>query len=210
MTETMTRWWWIRHAPVLESKGRIYGQIDLEADCSQHILFKALAKELPPDALWVASHLRRTHQTATALAKAANWDLPPLLIEEGLAEQNFGDWQGLTYDAVEKQDPFFYARFWREPAIFRPPRGENFLDLFARVKETIERFNRDHAGRDIVAIAHGGSIRAALALSLDIEPARCLVFDIKPCSLTRIDHIGGIEKESPWQIGAVNHVPVDL
>ena len=45
-----TRWWWVRHAPVA-SGGRIYGQDDLPADCSDgaaHRFWHAPALERPP------------------------------------------------------------------------------------------------------------------------------------------------------------------
>ena len=77
---TTTRWWWIRHAPV-NSGGRIYGQGDPPADCSDPVAFPALAAALPEDAAWVASHLRRTHQTAEAIL-AHRGDAPDLRIEE--------------------------------------------------------------------------------------------------------------------------------
>ena len=39
-----TRWWWIRHAPVPDG-GRIYGQGDLDCDCSDKLIFDVLARE---------------------------------------------------------------------------------------------------------------------------------------------------------------------
>ena len=58
-----TRWWWVRHAPVPDD-GRIYGQSDLDCDCTDAGVFAALADELPRDAVWVTSQLKRTRQTA--------------------------------------------------------------------------------------------------------------------------------------------------
>ena len=62
-----TRWWWIRHAPVPDG-GRIYGQGDLDCDCSDTLIFDVLARELPGDAVWVTSNLVRTKQTAAPVA----------------------------------------------------------------------------------------------------------------------------------------------
>src|SRR4029077_4824748 len=52
-----TRWWWIRHAPVIVDEGRIYGQIDLPCDCSDARVFASLARLLPRKAVWLTSHL---------------------------------------------------------------------------------------------------------------------------------------------------------
>ena len=68
MSEIATRFWWVRHAPVGHG-GRIYGQADLSCDCSQMALFAGLAGQLPGDAVWVTSNLRRTHETAAAIIR---------------------------------------------------------------------------------------------------------------------------------------------
>ena len=64
-----TRWWWVRHAPVREDGGCIYGQKDIGCDTGDREVFEAVAKILPRNAVWVASNLKRTHQTAEAI-----WD----------------------------------------------------------------------------------------------------------------------------------------
>ena len=99
-----TRWWWIRHAPVDNPERRLYGQSDIDAIVSDTDDFKQLAKHLPSDGVWVASHLKRTHQTAQAIIphfKARGHNAPELLTHPELAEQNFGDWQGMTYNELK-------------------------------------------------------------------------------------------------------------
>jgi alpha-ribazole phosphatase len=91
----VTRWWWVRHAPVPDD-GRIYGQRDLSCDCGDAAVFAALAAALPADAIWVTSHLRRTTETARAIHAADPMKfggLEPAALPE-LAEQHLGDWQG--------------------------------------------------------------------------------------------------------------------
>jgi len=69
MSAAVTRWWWIRHAPVRDG-GRIYGQSDLPCDCGDAAVFAGLAAELPAGAVWVTSNLIRTTQTAEAILAA--------------------------------------------------------------------------------------------------------------------------------------------
>ena len=204
----ITRWWWIRHAPVTSHGGRIYGQGDVDADCGEAAPFVALAGLLPANAVWIASHLRRTHQTAAAIATAGDGKLPELVIEPGLAEQHFGDWQGLTHAELAARPDAAAHRFWLAPAHIAPPGGESFEDLVARVGAAVGRITAHHAGRDLVAVAHGGTIRAALALALDLAPDRALGFSIDNCSLTRLDHIAPAEAgPAQWRIVAVNRHP---
>ncbi len=215
MTHTVTRWWFVRHAPVIGVNGRIYGQDDLEADCADETQFKRLAGALPHDAVWLVSHLRRTHQTASAIFAARVTEVVPApTITSELAEQHFGDWQGLTYAELEARRDGAYHRFWHAPASERPPGGESFEDVVARVAGAMDRITAEHVGRDIVAVVHGGTIRAALAVALGIEPERALGFAIDTCSVTRMDHFAmspeGATEGAAWRIVAVNQHPEAL
>lgn len=209
MSDT-TRWWWIRHAPV-RSNGKIYGGTDLPCDCSDSALFRNLAAALPVDALWVVTHLQRTRQTAEAIWQTGDSAVTPTpFVEADLGEQDFGDWHGLTVEEVERERGDAWHRFWLAPAHERPPGGESFLQVLARASAAIERLSAEHRGRDIVAVAHGGTIRAALALALDLDPERALAFSIENCSLTRIDHIAGPAgshaptADGVWRVAQVN------
>jgi alpha-ribazole phosphatase len=214
MTVPITRWWWIRHAPVTSHGGRIYGQSDVPANCANLASFAGLARLLPTDAAWIASHLARTHQTAAAIFAAAGKPMPALLVEPLLAEQHFGDWQGLTHDELAARRDGAWHRFWLAPAKLAPPGGESFVEVIARVGTAVERLTAAHQGRDIIAVAHGGTIRAALALALGLEPERALGFVIDNCSLTRIDHIGASASSddtasaASWRVATVNHPPM--
>jgi broad specificity phosphatase PhoE len=64
-----------------------------------------------------------------------------------------------------------------------------------------------HHGRDIIAVVHGGTIRAALGLALGLEPEACLAFTMENCSLTRIDHIDGPGMGHGWRVVTVNRPP---
>ena len=49
----VTRWWWVRHAPVVGNGGRIHGQDDVPCDTSDTRALQALAASLPAGAVWV-------------------------------------------------------------------------------------------------------------------------------------------------------------
>ena len=183
-----TRWWWVRHAPADVPRGMIYGQDDTAAVTDDVATFSALARLLPADAVLVTSNLRRTHQTATAIG-AAGLTLAEPLVEDDFAEQNFGDWQGRSFDDVREEAGPNHP-FWLTPASRRAPNGESFSDVSARVVPVVERLTRTYAGRDIIAVAHGGTIRAALGHALGLDTERALGFNLHNCSVTRLDFIG--------------------
>jgi len=199
-----TQWWWIRHAPVPDG-GRIYGQRDLDCDCSDGGIFDALARELPREAVWVTSQLKRATQTAAAIHAAMGQPHEPLVVPE-LAEQDLGDWQGLD------RQKFLASRvprrpFWFSAANERAPGGESFDDLVARAGRAIERLTAQFSGRTIVAVAHGGTIKAALRLALQLESEAALAFAIDNCSITRMDHFTPEIGRYEWRVQAVNHRP---
>jgi broad specificity phosphatase PhoE len=120
MSEAATRLWWIRHAPV-DHGGRIYGQLDLSCDCSETAIFTGLVEQLPRDAVWVTSNLRGTHETAMAIIRAGlpgpeRIPGPEALAIDDLAEQHFGEWQGLAYDELHRLRAGDTHRFWHAPA----------------------------------------------------------------------------------------------
>lgn len=206
-----TRWWWVRHATVVVNDGRCYGQSDLPCCVDDHAGFQRLARHLPREAVWVASNLQRTHQTAAAIVAAGlpGPDLipgPGVRIEPDLAEQDFGDWQGRTYVELAAERAEEYHRFWFAPAQERAPGGESFIDLLERVTGVIDRLNRDFAGRDIIAVAHGGTIRAALGLALALSPEAALGFTIDNISLTRLDYFDDPTSRHghSWRVAGVN------
>jgi alpha-ribazole phosphatase len=211
MADIVTRWWLMRHAPVIGAHGRIYGQDDLDCDCSDTALFAAVARQLPAEPVWLVTPLRRTQATLAALrqtaAAAPIGEAQFAATEPGLVEQHFGAWQGRSYAELEAQDGEAYRRFWQAPADETPPQGESFRDVVRRVGQTLRHRGVLHAGRDIVAISHGGAIRAALAVMLDLAPARALSFVIEPCSLTRFDQIRAADGTVSWRILGVNQVP---
>ncbi len=203
----ITRWWWVRHAPVTEDGGRVYGQSDPLANVSDVDAFKALARILPREAVWVASHLRRTHQTAEAVA-AQGLAKPDLFVENDLAEQCFGEWQGQIRSEIYKNHGLPH-NFWLAPARTKPPGAgaESFVEVIDRVKRCVDRLSVEHAGRDIVAYAHGGTIRAALSIASGCTPEVALSFAIDNLSLTRLDHIDPTGSSPAWRVNGVNHPP---
>src|SRR6195256_6482921 len=201
-----TRWWWVRHAPVREDGGNIYGQKDIECDTSDREVFEAVAKILPRGAVWYASNLKRTHQTAEAIW-AAGFPKPAAMPHEAaFAEQHLGEWQGLNRAAFFASRPIEVGSYWFAPIDDPAPGGESFLDLYNRVHGAIERITAEHAGKDVIAVAHGGTIKAAIGLALGNQPEKGLAFTIDNCSVTRLDHLASAG-HSGWGVPVGNQQP---
>lgn len=164
----VTQLWLIRHAPAL-SGGRVAGRRDVAADCSDSGRIAALRRYLTGlngPQIW-ASPARRCQQTCAAL------DLQPRLFP-ALWEQDFGLWEDIPATEIPDLGPLSP----RELARYRPPRGESFNQMCARVRPVLES-----AAGPVVIVAHAGTARAALAMV--VGPA-ALSFAIAPLSVTQL------------------------
>jgi alpha-ribazole phosphatase len=179
--------WLIRHAPVDGPRGVIHGP-DAPADLRNAEAFAALNARLPPGARAVCSPARRTRETALRLG------LDPVE-EAAFREQDFGDWTGRRHDDLTTELGAAYQAFWKSPAGNRPPGGESFVDQIARARDGLAGLPAGEA----VLVVHSGTIRAVLAIALDLAPDNALRFVIDPLSLTRIDRL-----DAGWRVVAVN------
>ena len=207
-----TRWWWVRHAPVPDG-GRIYGQRDLDCDCSDVKVFRAVAAVLPKEAVWVTSGLKRARQTAAAIHAASEGRHAPAHMpgHDDFNEQHLGEWQGQDRHSFRKDKNITALDFWLTKGDEKAPGGESFPDLAARVTPLIRDLNAKHAGGDIITVTHGGTIRAALGLALGGPHDVAHAFVIDNCSITRLEHLRDPNKpgDGVWRIGTVNHRPWD-
>jgi alpha-ribazole phosphatase len=202
MTAITTRFWWIRHAPVINPDKILYGQRDIAPDLSDHEAFIALAEKLPDDAVWISTTLSRARKTAEKIAQHKSVEIE-INHHDTLREQFFGDWEGQRWDGIPQEEQ---APYWCDAVNNHPPNGESFSDIANRVADTIKDLLEAHRGGNIVTIAHAGSIRAAIAMATQTGPRAGLSFHLAPLSLTRID---AIERDEDvwWRIESVNMPP---
>jgi alpha-ribazole phosphatase len=183
----VNRHWLVRHAAVAGPQGVIH-DADAPADTGDAAAFAALRAKLPRQAAHFASPCRRTLETAAALG------LRPKS-EPNFREQDFGEWTGRRHEDLARELGAAYHDFWRAPATGRPPGGESFADQVVRVRDG---FSLLPPG-DVVLVVHSGTVRAALAIALEMAPEQALRFVIDPLSLTRIDRLA-----DGWRVICVN------
>ncbi|OSQ50271.1 histidine phosphatase family protein [Thalassospira alkalitolerans] len=194
-----TRWWLVRHAPVTNPERLVYGRSDMPVDLSDEKALRALSRQLPREAVWVTSHLSRTLETALKLLELMDENVLPTR-ETGFAEQHFGAWEKKHWNDLPKGET---TRFWTDFARQQPPNGESFGDVVERVGPIFDRLTRYWAGRDIVAVIHGGTVRATLANALGLSLEAALAFHVDTLGLTRIEHISGVDQPG-WRVTGVN------
>lgn len=203
----MTRFWMIRHALVAENaRLMLYGTMDVEL-CADTLIaeapsYRALAQALPQPASWVITPLSRTARTAQAIMQAG-YPKTPMQVEPGLIEQDLGEWQGLPHAELPAKLQAPPHPFWPLAGDERPPGGESMAEVIVRVGAAVERLAEAHPNQDVVIIAHGGSIRAAVAHALHIGPDNALHLSIQNISLTRLERL-----DEGWRVVCVNTVQI--
>ena len=179
----------IRHAPALTG-GRLCGRTDVAADLTDEAHLDALRAALGPPSRLIISPALRCRQTAEAL-----WPDHPGTHDPRLWEQDFGAWEGQPYADLPDLGPLAAM----DLASHRPPKGESFADLCARIGPALQAIAAEGPA---IIVAHAGTARAALALAFGSVP-QALAFDIAPLSATRLLALPG----GGWSIRCVNWTP---
>jgi broad specificity phosphatase PhoE len=147
------------------------GQLDTTLDEVGRAQAAAVADvlaEAAPDVL-VTSDLRRARVTAEALAARA---AVPVRLDARLREVHLGAWQGRTADEVQQQWPQEYAA-WRAGADIPRGGGETYAQAGERAADCVREHLADVGpGGTLVAVTHGGTVRAALGLLLGLPAAQ--------------------------------------
>ena len=134
---TVTRWWWVRHAPVTGLGGELHGSDDVDCDCSDEAALEILSRALPREAVWITSRLKRTRRTAEAIQAAGNLRIRPTAVED-LDELSFGRWQGRTWAEIEEKFAEEFKTFWENPTRNAARGGESFEDQMRRCAAAIQ------------------------------------------------------------------------
>jgi probable phosphoglycerate mutase len=166
--------------------GRFQGHADPPLNDAGRAQAAALAEQLAGDGIAAVhtSDLRRAAETAVIVATRLE---VPLSVHAGLREIDVGEFQGLTREEIDTRWPHARALFEERGYGWRT--GETLDELTARVVRAVREIAAAHAGERVLAVGHGGTIRATLAHAdgLDVvshrrawpgPAANCAVFEI--------------------------------
>ncbi len=192
----MTRLHLVRHGPT-HAKTMV-GWSDLPADLSDQAALQRLHDHIPADAVVVSSDLSRAADTATAI-QGQRLRLPH---HPDLREINFGTWELRGFAEIEAEDPELAFAYWDNPGEVRPPNGESWNDVRARVDKTVDALMAAQESADLVIVAHFGVILTQVQRALDIEAQQAFSHRIDNLSVTQITYHAG-----EWSVGAINHLP---
>lgn len=193
----MTRLHLVRHGP---THARVMvGWSDLPADLSDTAALARLSTHLPAEAIVVSSDLSRAASTADAI-QGARARLPHM---RQLREINFGAWELRGHDEIEAETPDLIRAYWQYPGDVRPPGGESWHQVCARVDAAIDGVIDAHKGRDLIIVAHFGVILTQIRRALRLDGAEVFAQRIDNLSLSQLTRLA----DGTWQAGRINHLP---
>lgn len=200
----LTEWYFIRHASVKNSRKGIYSHSDSDAILPDEGSVKSMASDLPDDAIWFVSPLKRTRQTAEILR--SHMKKPgAIYYDDALKEQNFGDWQSLPFEEIWQNVKDLTPHNWSLLAADTvPPNGECFNDLQKRVASFMEKKTCESFKKPIVIVSHAGVIRSIIGAMFNLKNDDALSFGIDTFSLSRALHQTGTGKGGQWQLKLLN------
>jgi broad specificity phosphatase PhoE len=185
--DSPVRLYFIRHAEVEEKYHRVFGgRIDMGISPLGRQQALALAdylERVPFEALY-ASPMRRVQETLQKLSERQN--RKPIILDE-LREVDFGAWTGLGWDEVQAR--FGVSAFtWLEQLEHGAINGAEPADQFRiRIESALREVLGNCPGRTVAIICHGGVIRMALSILLELPLKKMAAFDFEYASLSIVD-----------------------
>jgi len=183
----------VRHGPT-HAKCMV-GWSDLPADLSDTAALTRLELSLPQDALVISSDLSRAADTADAI-QGTRTRLPH---SSELREIHFGDWELRTWAEIEAEDPERIRAYWENPGDVRPPGGESWNQVCARVDAVIDQLVQTHIGRDLIVVGHFGQILTQLQRADRLTAEEAFAHRIDNLSVSEIH-----KDSKDWGIGKIN------
>ena len=114
----------------------------------------------------------------------------PIAYREDVIELDFGEWTGLTFDAVRKDERW---RLWSTcRSIACVPGGESMRQVQERAVKALFELGEAHRDGTVVIVSHGDVIRAALlfALGMPLDFYSRIEVGLASISTIQIDDFG--------------------
>ena len=135
----------------------------------------------------ISSPLTRTRQTARAVTDELGLDPAVVVVDDGFIENDFGDWESLTSAEIAVKWPEEFGAWQRDQTV-RPPGGESFSEVGARVRQARDRMLRSYPGHTIVVVSHVVPIKSLLRFALGAGPETFRAVHLDPACISVIDY----------------------
>ncbi|ROR90360.1 broad specificity phosphatase PhoE [Nocardioides aurantiacus] len=132
----------------------------------------------------VSSPVRRTRETAEIVAEQLRLEIE---VEHGIAEMEFGSWDGLSFAEVQERFPDDLSA-WLGDLDAAPHGGESMRTVQQRVLEGRDRILEKYAGRTVVAVSHVTPIKVIVAEAMGASLEGVYRMELGPASVTVVSY----------------------
>ena len=176
----------LRHGDIGEQyQDRYIGSTDVSMSPLGHQQVRAVRSLLRKEKTCncISSPMRRCRETAAVVMETADMDF---IVDPDLREIDFGRWEGMTFNEIQKAFPGEMDRWAELKADFAFPGGEKIADFRSRITSAARRLEA-HAADTIVVCTHGGVIRFLICHFLGLRARQYILFKVQHASLTTIE-----------------------
>lgn len=180
----------VRHGETeLNRQGCYYGRTDVSLTAGGRQQAKELAdffEKISLDRV-ICSPLKRAVSTAELILPDRFQHLDT---DDRLAEQDFGLFEGRTYEQLKQQYPAELEAWQKDYHGYRIPQGESFLDVRNRVEDFLEELCKGQSTR-VLLVAHKGTFGHLLAAALHLPPEGYWNFTVEQGCYSCVDFEDG-------------------
>lgn len=151
----------IRHGQTDANLGKKFcGVTDVSLNAKGKVQAEKIAEELKDysiDAIW-SSDLKRAYRTAQAINQYHELSIQKNI---QLREMNFGLYENMSFDAIEKKYPGFEEQLMNESYNFKYPSGESLKEAYDRANAFLDKC-LESPHDELVIVAHAVIIQSMI------------------------------------------------
>jgi probable phosphoglycerate mutase len=148
----------------------------------------------------------RARQTAQPAASGASL---PVLLEDGLREIDYGEWEGRGESEVAAHDAARFAAWQAHPGRVAPPGGESGEAIAVRAMAALSAIRARHSAGKVLVVSHKATLRILFCalLGIDVDLFRSRIAQ-RVCAVSIVD----FKSTGPLLqvLGDESHLPAEL
>lgn len=180
----------VRHGePSVTARGRCYGRLDVGlSENGRRQIEKAceFLRKFEFSAIYSSPRIRARESASIIAAQSKLF----YETKNDLSEIDFGDFENLTYEEVERKFPEIYRQWMETPTQVEFPNGESFSRMQKRVLQATDELRSEHTGEIVAVVAHGGVNRIILAHFLRLDDENIFRLEQSYAGVSVIDFYG--------------------
>ena len=173
----------IRHGDTDWNVEEIFrGRVDVklnETGIKQAQLLSKYLGDAPIGAVY-SSPLKRAVKTAEIIAGPHNIGVKP---SQELIDFDYGEWQGLSHDAVKDRYKTLYEEWLKKPHLVKIPKGESLDDVSKRAVSLVDRVTANHEGT-VALVSHRVIHKVIICALLGLDNSHFWNIKLDTCGIT--------------------------